>query len=365
MDVLIFLSSSGRGGRELNTTRLIPYLHERGIKITVVLLDCGGYISKWCCDNGVNYYCLGLWPSKLNFLAVIWRFFLLIRKTKADLIQVYGFIASMLCRFVARPLGVKVVVGIVGAGHFTGLRPLSERLTKKLVNCYVANSFAGKKKLLKIFGNNSPWVEVIHNGVPDIKAPPPCVENNCFTIGTVANLKPEKGYDVMLEALAQVKSELGERIFIKYLIVGDGALRKTLTEKIRYLGLTEQVYLLGMVENVTEVLCKLDLFVLPSYTEGLPNALLEAMMAGRCVIATNVGGVPEVIEDEYNGLIVEPGNSVELFQAIRRVILNPQLKKSMALRGREVVYKNFTLTRQAEETIRVWKTVCGQYREVS
>ncbi len=365
MCVLIFLSSSGRGGRELNTIRLIPYLQERGMKITVVVLDCGGYVTQWCCNNGVNYHFLGLWPGKLNFIAVAWRFFLIIIKTKIDLIQVYGFTASMLCRFIARPMGVRVVVGIVGAGHFTGVRPLYERLTQKMVNCYVANSLAGKNKLLQIFRDYPPWIDVIYNGVPGIKAPPPLVEKNCFTIGTVANLRPEKGYDVMLEALAQVKSDLGERIIFKYLIVGDGALRKALTEKIHYLGLTEQVYLLGMVENVTEVIYKFDLFVLPSYTEGFPNALLEAMMAGRCVIATNVGGVPEVIEDGYNGLMVEPGNPEELSRAIKKVILNHQLQKNMALRGREVVCKNFTLTRQAEETIRVWKAVYQEGKGVS
>ncbi|SFG89944.1 Glycosyltransferase involved in cell wall bisynthesis [Desulfotomaculum arcticum] len=365
MGVLIFLSSSGRGGRELNTIRLLPYLQERGLKIVVLVLDCGGYVTQWCCNNGVNCHSLGLWPSKLNFIAVAWRFFLIIVKTQTDLIQVYGFTASMLCRFIARPMRVKVVVGIVGAGHFIGLRPLYERLTKKLVNCYVANSCAGKNTLLQIFGAYPTWIAVIHNGVPELKAPPPLIAKKYFTIGTVANLRPEKGYDVMLKALAQVKSELGGEIIFKYLIVGDGALRKALTEQIHNLGLTEQVYLLGLVENVTELLYQLDLFVLPSYTEGFPNALLEAMMAGRCVIATNVGGVPEVIEDEYNGLMVEPGNPAELSRAIKKVILNSQLQKSMALKGREVICNNFTLTRQAEETIRVWQEVYQEGKEVS
>lgn len=363
--VLIFLSSSGRGGREINTTRLIPYLHEQGMKITVLVLDCGGYVSQWCCNNAVKCYCLGLWPSKLNFIAVVWRFFLIIIHSKTELIQVYGFTASMHSRFIAGPMGVKVIVGIVGDGHFIGLRPFYEKLTRKMVNCYVTNSLAGKNKLLQLFGDYSPWIDVIYNGVPEIEAPLPCLEKEYFTIGTVANLRPEKGYEVMLEAVAQVKSELGERRVIKYLIVGDGALRKDLTDKIHRLGLTEQVQLLGMVENVTEVLFNFDLFVLPSYTEGFPNALLEAMMAGRCVIATNVGGVSEVIEDGYNGLLVKPGDHRELSRAIRTVILNPQLQKYLALKGRELVSKNFTLTRQAEATIRIWKTVCREGKEVS
>ncbi|KAF1085934.1 Alpha-D-kanosaminyltransferase [Sporotomaculum syntrophicum] len=365
MKVLIFLSSSERGGRELNTIRLIPYLRERGIKVEVVVLDCGGYVTKWCSDNEINCQPLGCWPNKLNLLAVIWRFFLLLKITKFDLIQVYGFTGSMVCRFVACPFRIRVVVGIVGSGHFTGLRPLFEQITKRLVNCYVANSIAGKNKLLEILGTNIPRVEVIHNGVPEIEVLSPDVAKNCFTVGTVANLRPEKGYDIMLGALSKIKSDLGDQLDITYLIVGDGALRKDLTKQIQKLGLADQVCLLGMVENVAEVLCKLDLFVLPSYSEGLPNALLEAMMAGRCVIATKVGGVPEIIEDGYNGLLVEPGNPEELSQAIQKVILNSQLQKSMALRGRELVCKNYTLSHQAESTIKVWKAVCCQYKEAS
>lgn len=366
MKVLIFLSSSGRGGRELNTIRLIPYLHERGIKVEVVVLDCGGYVTKWCSDNGISCQALGFWPNKLNFLAVIWRFFLLLKTTKFDLIQVYGFTGSMVCRFVACPFRTKVVVGIVGSGHFTGLRPLFEKLTKGLVDGYVANSLAGKNKLLELFGVNTPWIEVIHNGVPDIEVSSPCVnKKNCFTVGTIANLRPEKGYDIMLSALFKIKLDLGGQLDITYLIVGDGALKKDLLAQIQKLGLADQVCLLGMVENVAEVLGKLDLFVLPSYSEGLPNALLEAMMAGRCVIATKVGGVPEIIEDGYNGLLVEPGNPEELSKAIQKVILNPQLQKNMALRGRELVYKKYTLSHQAESTIKAWKAVCSQYREAS
>lgn len=366
MSVLIVLTSSGRGGRELNTIRLISYLQERGMTVTVAVLDSGGYVTEHCRSCGFNCQSLGLWPSKLNILVVLWRFFLLLRKTEPEVVQVYGFIASMICRFTARPLRIKVVVGIVGTGHFIGIRPVMERMTKHLIDHYIANSMEGKNKLLEILHNYPARISVIHNGVPEIQVSPASEKNNCFIVGTVANLRPEKGYDVMLRALVQLKLELGEQVPLKYLIAGEGSLRKELTEMINNFRLSEQVSLLGMVENVSEMLGKLDLFILPSYTEGLPNALLEAMMAGRCVIATRVGGIPEIIEDGYNGLMVEPGDPQELSRAILKVVLTPQWRESMALQGRESAQKKFSLKQQAERTIGVWSAIYQEnFKEVT
>lgn len=366
MSIFIFLSSSGRGGRELNTTRVIPYLQNRGMKITVVVLDGDGYVTDWCAGNGVDCMSLGLWPSKLNLAAVFLRFFLILRRSKPELVEVYGFVAGMICRFAARPLGIKVVVGIVGTENFHGIRPFLERLTSRLVHHYVTNFSEGKQRMLELLPNYRPGVTVIQNGIPEFNMQTTRKQKDCFVVGTVGNLKPEKGYDVMLQALVRLKADLGEKVFFKYLIAGEGGLRKRLTELIRSLDLAEQVYLLGMVEEVEEVLCEIDLFVLPSYTEGLPNALLEAMAAGRCVIATGVGGVPEIIEDGYSGLVVRPGDPDELARAMLQVILNPRWRESMAERGREEVKKKFSFERQAEEAINVWTMVCRQnIKEVS
>lgn len=357
MTALIFLSSSGLGGRELNTIRLIPYLREQGAKITVAVLDGGGYVSEKCAVAGVDFQCLGLWPSKLNVLVVFWRVFLMLLKKGPDLIQVYGFQASMICRFAALPLRIKVVVGIVGTGHFGGLRPLTERLTSRLVSHYTTNSLRAKDRLFQILGNLVPGITVIYNGVPEFKVPKAESLDGFFTSGTVGNLRPEKGYDILLEALVLTKAKLGDGVKWKHLIAGDGDLRERLTVRISELDLTGQVILLGKIDDVVGVLRQLDLFILSSHTEGLPNAVLEAMMAGRCVIATRVGGIPEIVEDSYNGLLVEPGDPEDLSRALLKVICNSKWRESMAMRGREMVQTRFTLKRQAEDTIKAWRAL--------
>lgn len=357
MTALIFLSSSGLGGRELNTIRLIPYLWEQGAKITVAVLDSGGYVTDQCAVVGVDFKCLGLWPSKLNVLIVLWRCFFLLLSKRPDVIQVYGYQASMICRLAALPLRIKVVVGIVGTGHFSGFRPLTERLTSRLVSHYTTNSLGAKDRLYQILGCRVPGITVIYNGVPDFKVARVESSDRVFTSGTVGNLRPEKGYDILLEAIVLTKVKLGDGFKWKHLVAGDGVLRDRLTVRINELGLTGQVVLLGKVDDVVGVLGQLDLFILASHTEGLPNAVLEAMMAGRCVIASSVGGIPEIITDGETGLLVEPGDPEDLSRALQSVICKPKWRDSMAIRGRALVQTRFTLKRQAEDTIKAWRLI--------
>ncbi len=366
MTVLILLSSSGLGGRELNTIRLIPHLREHGVAVTVAVLDSGGYVSEKCAAAGVDCRCLGLRPGRLNVLAVFWRLFIWLLINRPDLIQVYGFQAGMLCRFAALPLRSKVVVGIVGNGHFTGFRPLAERLTGILVSHYTTNSEGAKEKLLQMKIGRSQGVTVIYNGVPEINLTAKTeTPGNCFISGTVGNLRPEKGYDVLLQALALTKAQLGDQVPWKHLIAGEGELRERLADMITGLGLTGRVVLLGRVDDVAEVLSQLHVFVLASYTEGLPNAMLEAMMAGRCVIATRVGGIPEILTDGDNGLLVNPGDPEELARALLTVFNNPHRVKYMAERGRVLALTRFTLPGQAGKSVATWRAVMQKSKEVS
>ncbi len=357
MTVLVLLSSSGLGGRELNTIRLIPYLRARGVAVIAAVLDSGGFVSEKCAAAGIDVHCLGLWPSRLNILVVFWRFFILLVRKRPHLIQVYGFQASMICRFAALPLRIKVVVGIVGNGHFTGFRPLVEGLTSRLVSHYTTNSLAAKERLLQVIGGRVQDITVIYNGVPEFAVPGNKGPGKCFVSGTVGNLRPEKGYDVLLQALALAKTKLDGGVNWKHLIAGEGELREMLTAMIADLGLTGQVFLLGRVDDVVGFLGRLDVFVLSSYTEGLPNAMLEAMMAGRCVIATKAGGIPEVVAEGDNGLLVNPGDAENLSRALLAVFENPQWREKMAVRGRDTVLAKFTLQRQAEETVKTWQGV--------
>ena len=185
-------------------------------------------------------------------------------------------------------------------------------------------------KQLKEEGCPEHKIKLLYNGIETDRftIKPKKSQNQTFSssyplkIVTVGNLHEYKGYDDLLEALALlIKSD---RDLPPWLceIAGvdvDGSLLK-LKQKADTLGLTNSVRFLGYVHNIAEFLNSAHLFIHPSHTEGLPNAVIEAMASGLPVIATKVGGITELIEDGINGLLIEPSSPRELKLAINKYL---------------------------------------------
>ncbi len=158
-------------------------------------------------------------------------------------------------------------------------------------------------------------------------------------IATVATLTAKKGHEVLLRALAQLRDRGVEPIAM---FAGDGAERARLEALCAELRLKDSVHFLGAVENPADVLAACDVFVLPSLVEGLPLALLEAMRAGKPVVATTVGGVPEAIENGRNGVLVAPGNHAELAAAIDALAAAPLARTRLGEAARKTADREFT-----------------------
>lgn len=165
-------------------------------------------------------------------------------------------------------------------------------------------------------------------------------------IGTVANLEERKGLRYLLQAAGLLKSQ-GHRF--KLAIAGDGSLRGQLEQMARSLGLAE-VDFAGFVADVPKFLAALDIFVLPSLYEGLGVAALEAMAAGRPVVATRVGGLAELVIDAETGFLVPPGDARELAAAIVKLIRNNDLRAAFGRRGAARVREQFTIGQMAKRT---------------
>lgn len=142
----------------------------------------------------------------------------------------------------------------------------------------------------------------------------------------VANLRVEKGYDVLLGA-AQIVDRHDRRI--RFAAVGRGPLAEELEGQKQSLGLDRRFTFLGQRDDVLRLLTAADVFVLPSYHEGMPVALMEAMSVGAPIVATAVGGVPQVLTDEANALLVPPGRPEELASAIERLEDDPELRQQL------------------------------------
>src|SRR5262249_13087946 len=149
---------------------------------------------------------------------------------------------------------------------------------------------------------------------------------------------PDKGHAELLSAVAILKAR-GVRA--QLVLVSDGGLRAQLEARARALGVVEDVFFLGRRDDVPSVLVRCDLVAHPSWAEGFPNAGLEAMCAARPVVATRVGGIPEVLRDGEHGKLVAPQRPAELASALEKLIEHPLAAHMMGLRARQHIERHF------------------------
>ncbi len=171
-------------------------------------------------------------------------------------------------------------------------------------------------------------------------------------IGTVGRLTPVKGIPYLLDA---ARILLRQGVNVKVLVVGDGSIRQDLLAQAGNLGVGERVVFLGHREDTDVLLQALDIFVLPSLSEGIPMALLEAMAASRPIVASRVGGIPEIIEDGVDGYLVEPMDVNTLAERCRRLIESPDVARKMGEQGRKRVEREFPATAMADRVVSVYK----------
>jgi glycosyltransferase involved in cell wall biosynthesis len=161
-------------------------------------------------------------------------------------------------------------------------------------------------------------------------------------IGSVARLSPVKGHRYLLEAVAQVM-KTDARVYL--VLAGDGELRDEIAAHAERLGIGARTRLLGHREDSAQLVAAFDVAVLASLSEGLPNAVIEAMAAGAPVVATAVGGVPELIEDGKTGFLIPPANPEAMAERIEYALSHADLTGLIATRGRRFVTERFGMER--------------------
>jgi L-malate glycosyltransferase len=178
-----------------------------------------------------------------------------------------------------------------------------------------------------------------------------------LVIGNIAALVPHKGQKFLVDAAAIVVHEAPEARFV---ILGEGDLKQDLEHQIRRLHLGQHVVLAGFRPDVLGLLKGLDLFVMSSVTEGLGSALLDAMAAGRPIVATRAGGIPEVVADGETGMLVPPRDSRALADAIRTLLRDPGRRARLAEGGRTRVRKLFSADRMVDGTLAVYERLADK-----
>lgn len=181
---------------------------------------------------------------------------------------------------------------------------------------------------------------------------------NHIVLGMVSSLTPEKGHMLAIQALRDIVREFPE---IKLLIIGEGALKSEIESQVEKFGLGDCVTLLGKRLDIPDILSIIDVFLIPSYKEGLPMALLEAMSAGKAVIATRVGENVNVITHKKNGLLIDPGDSNQLKTAMLELIRNRDLVRSLGTSAREEVKANYSSRNMTKKYCEIYTKVMKNY----
>lgn len=177
-----------------------------------------------------------------------------------------------------------------------------------------------------------------------------------FVVGAVGRLSGEKAFDLLIRAVDQL---LRDGADIELLIVGEGNQRPRLESLVAELGRADCIRLLGFRTNPHELYRAMDLYVLSSLSEGLPNVLLEAMAMGVSVVATRIGGVPRLVSHEENGVLIEPGSVDELAGALTRMLADPALRDRMGRAGRATIEARYSFQARMQKIIALYDDLVG------
>ncbi|RJX21082.1 MAG: glycosyltransferase family 1 protein [Desulforudis sp.] len=237
-----------------------------------------------------------------------------------------------------------------------------ERRLSRHADRVITVSEALRQELISVAGIAPDRLHTIHNGVREFtytgneRGITRCefgIGRDETVVGCVARLAPQKGLQDLLQAIALV--DLDRPVHL--LLVGSGPLGKELRVQAKTLGIT--VTFAGHRNDVPALLAAMDVFVLPSITEGLPLIILEAMVAGLPIVATRVGGIPEVVIDGLTGRLVETRCPERLAAAIKDLLVDRYVGESLAAAGNRRVRVEFSVDRMIEETVEVYRELSG------
>jgi glycosyltransferase involved in cell wall biosynthesis len=291
-----------------------------------------------------------------------------LRHRRTDVLCCHGYKANLLGRIAARRHGIPAVAvsrGWTGESFRVRLYERLDRWNLRWMDRVVCVS-EGQADKVRRAGVPAERVAVIRNAVradrfvrPDpgrrLALERMFPRRPCRIVGAAGRLSPEKGFGVLVEAAARIDDPT-----IGFVLFGDGPQRRATKQRIAALGLTDRFVLAGFRGDLDQFMPFFDVLALPSFTEGLPNVVLEALAAGVPVVATAVGGTPEVVDDGASGYLVPPGDVSALARRIGDVLVRHDRPQMMGLRGRQRILDDFTFEAQARQYLLLFESLTGR-----
>lgn len=370
LKVIHIIGGGEFGGAERHILNLTGAVDPQAVEITVCCLFSAPFVNI-ASGTGIKAMAIPM-RHKADF-GVVGKLAVVIQNGEFDLVHTHGVRANLLGRLAARQAGKKKVVTTVHSlleGDYPGFlnclaNSWTERATRGWTDHFIAVSRGLKEQLVSggVPGNK---VTVIYNGiVPEEFSPPeePGASRGKLgfgpetpLVGIVARLHTVKGHRYFLEAAREV---LLQRPDARFWVVGDGPCRFALEGLAGRLGIAGQVTFTGFVEDVRSLMADLNLLVISSLWEGFGLTAVEAMALGVPVVATEVGGLPEVVLHGETGLLVPPANSAALAKSIAWMLDHPGATGEMAKKGGKAVREKFTAAVMARRTEELYRRVAG------
>ena len=304
-------------------------------------------------------------------LAAAWRLSRVIRQLGPDIVHAHdphGVAMAALARSMStQPKQPRLIVSRRVDFHLA--RNALSRWKYRQVDCFICASEA-IREMLAGDGIAKRRIVTVHEGIDlgRVEAAPPAklhqelwLPHHAPLVGNVAALVPHKGQRCLIEAAAEVVRRQPDA---RVIIAGEGELRDALTHQIKQHHLEKHVMLVGFRPDVLSLHKAFDVFVMSSVTEGLGTSLLDAMAAGKPVVATTVGGIPEVVVDGETGILVPPRNHHAMADAIVRLLADAPLRERMGAAGLARVRERFTAEVMVRNTLLVYERVAGNKSEV-
>jgi len=363
--LLKFLTNFKIGGTERQVLNLARGLDPDVFELHIGCLGRSGDFltqAREFCSRLSEYKIRRLYGPSAH--AAQFRFARRLRRDRIQIVHSYGFYSNVFALPAARLAGVPVVLASIRdiGDPLSARQRLVQRFVCCAAHCIVANAEAVRSRLVEQ-GYRREKIAVIRNGVVlpqrsaahgrvrrELQVPP-----GAPLVGVISRLNPLKGIEYFLDAAARLSTQFGDARFV---IVGDGIdppYRESLERRAGALGLAGRVIFTGFRLDMESVLAELDVSVLPSLSEGLSNVLLESMAAGIPVVATRVGGNPEVVQDGATGFLVPPRDSGALVDAVARLLDNRALAAAFGEAGRKRAEREFSVSRLVTETENLYR----------
>ena len=367
--ILFVIGQLGYGGAERQLYELASMLPKSRFEAMVCVLGGPGPLLAELQAAGIRVTCLGkrrgLWSDATMALVRM------IRRERPAIVHSYLFSANWRSLLAARGMRVPIVISSVRNVdiHPRWYPRVIERMLSYLTDVVIANAEAVKDYVARDHWTPAHRIHVIHNGVSTARfassapaAPTHSAETaresaraagaRGPTVAVLASLTPKKDHFTFLDAAALVGQRMPNA---RFHIVGDGPLRGAILARVRELGLEGRVRLEGETDDIPGMLAGVDVSVLTSLKEGCSNAVLESMVAGKPVVATDVGGNRELIVDGVTGYLAPAGDARAVADRVLTLLSNPALAARMGTAARERATAEFSVEHMVAKTTALYE----------